>query len=48
VEESDLEPHEITGDGIVFKDSDAWKTQFAMVKEVLATRPNTGKNNSDK
>ncbi len=40
VSESDLEPHEVTVEGIVFKDSEAWKKQYALVKSVLAERPN--------
>jgi len=43
VEESDLDRHEVATTGIVFKDSEEWKSQYAMVKEVLATRPNIEK-----
>jgi len=45
IEESDLEPHEVTVTGIVFKDGEDWKAQYARVKEVLATRPNVDKSN---
>jgi len=44
LEESDLEPHEVTVEGIVFKDGKEWQAQYALVKSVLATRPNVDDN----
>jgi len=43
VVESDLEPHEVMVEGITYKESEAWKKQYALVKEVLASRPNIEK-----
>lgn len=45
VSESDLGSHEVTVVGIVFKDSEAWKKQYAAVKSVLADKPNIERQN---
>jgi len=47
VAESDLEPHEVTVKGIVFKDGKEWQEQYAIVKSVLATRPNADNETKD-
>jgi len=45
-EESDIDSDETPIDCIAFKDDEAWKTQYSMVKEVLASRPNVEKSDN--
>lgn len=44
IERSDWESKEVPDDdNIVFKSSEQWKSQYELVKSVLATRPNIDK-----
>ena len=43
-QESDMDQHEASIKGAVFKNNEEWKTQYKLVKDVLATRTNIEKN----